>query len=194
MKTSGLNVHKGNVFCAIYDGKSYSEVKTFLTLTSTLYAMEEYLQAEGVERIAMESKGIYWIPVWNILEAMGFELLLVNPYPIKQIPGRKSDSKDAQWIAELLHKDLLRSSLVPDETIRELRCYSRKYVKLQQQITSVHQQIERCLEMCNIRLTCFVSNLSGMSVYVQEMMNRMANTNLPLLPKEINISAQSWYK
>ncbi len=164
MKTSGLDVHKDNVFCAIYNGETHSEVKVFPTLTSSLYSMGESLQAQGVVRIAMESTGIYWIPVWNILEAMGFELLLVNPYQIKQMPGRKSDTKDAQWIAELLHKGLLRSSLVPDERIRELRCYSRKYVKLQQQITSVYQQIERTLEMCNIRITCFVSNISGMSV------------------------------
>jgi len=133
-------------------------------LTNSLYAMGEYLLEQGVRRVAMESTGIYWIPVWNVLEAMGFELLLVNPYHIKQIPGRKSDAKDAQWISELLYKGLLRSSLIPDVTIRELRCYSRKYVKLQQQITSVYQQIERCLEMCNIRLTCFVSNISGVSV------------------------------
>ena len=75
--------------------------------------MGEYLQSENVEEIAMESTGIYWIPVWNILEQMQFKLMLVNPYLIKQMLGRKSDIKDAQWISTLLHKQLLRGSLIP---------------------------------------------------------------------------------
>lgn len=164
MKVCGLDVHKDSVFCAIYNGKKHNEVRNYATLTPCLYEMGEYLQSEGVHRIAMESTGIYWIPIWNVLEAMGFELLLVNPYLIKQMPGRKSDVKDAQWIATLLYKDLLRSSLVPDATIRELRSYSRKYVKLQQRRTSIIQQIERTLEMCGIRITSYVSNNSGKSI------------------------------
>lgn len=107
---------------------------------------------------------MYWVPVWNILEEMGFSLMLVNPYLIKQMPGRKSDVKDAQWIATLLQKGLLRSSLVPCQHIRELRTYSRKYVKLQQRQTSVLQEMERTLEMCSIRITSFASNISGKSV------------------------------
>jgi transposase len=106
-----------------------------------------YLQEEGVKKIAMESTGIYWIPVWNILEEMGFVLTLVNPYMIKQMPGRKSDVKDAQWIATLLHKGLLRGSLIPNKVIRQLRSYSRKYVHLQNDITKVFQEMERILEM-----------------------------------------------
>ncbi|GHS92242.1 IS110 family transposase [Bacteroidia bacterium] len=164
MKTCGLDVHKDSVFCAIHDGKTTTEVKSYPTLTNTLREMGEYLMVEGVEKIAMESTGIYWIPVWNILESMSFELILVNPYLIKQMPGRKSDVKDAQWIATLLNKGLLRGSLVPNETIRELRCYSRKYVKLQGRITSLLQEMERTLEMCNIRITSFVSNISGKSI------------------------------
>jgi transposase len=126
--------------------------------------MGMHLKSEGIKKIAMESTGIYWIPIWNILEEMGFELLLVNPYLIKQMPGRKSDVKDAQWIAMLLHKGLLRGSLVPSPLIRELRCYSRKYMKLQGEITSTLQEIERTLEMCNIRITSLVSNISGKSI------------------------------
>jgi transposase len=126
--------------------------------------MGEDLLSVGVEEIAMESTGIYWIPVWNILEEMGFKLMLVNPYLIKQMPGRKSDVKDAQWIATLLYKKLLRGSMVPCNEIRELRTYSRKYVKLQQRQTSVLQEMERILEMCSIRITSFVSNISGKSI------------------------------
>ncbi|MGC9027950.1 MAG: IS110 family transposase [bacterium] len=163
-KTCGLDVHKDTVFCAIYNGKAYGEVTEYATLTPTLYAMGAKLRSEGVEQVAIESTGIYWIPVWNILEEMGFNLMLVNPYLIKQMPGRKSDVKDAQWIATLLHKGLLRSSLVPCKEIRELRTYSRRYIKLQQRITSVLQDMERTLEVCNIRITSFVSNISSKSV------------------------------
>lgn len=163
-KTCGLDVHKDTIFCAIFDGKYQSEVKEYLTLSSSIRNLGEYLLQESVKEIAIESTGIYWIPIWNILEEMGFELMLVNPFLIKQMPGRKSDVKDAQWIATLLHKNLLRGSLVPCKEIRELRTYSRKYLKLQQKRTSILQEIERNLEICNIRITSFVSNISGKSV------------------------------
>jgi len=164
MKTCGLDVHKDTVFCGIYNGHAHEEVEVYSTLTPSLFEMGEKLLSAGVSRIAMESTGIYRIPVWNILEAMGFELMPVNPYFIKQMPGRKSDVKDAQWIATLLHKGLLRGSLVPDAQIRELRCYSRKYMKLQGEITSVLSEMERNLEMMNIRITSLVSNISGKSI------------------------------
>ena len=164
MKVSGLDVHKDTVFCAIYNGASPGEVKEFSTVTASIQEMGSYLQEAGVEKIAMESTGIYWIPVWNILESMGFTLMLVNPYLIKQMPGRKSDVKDAQWISMLLHKNLLRGSLIPCKRIRELRMYSRKYIKLQQRMTSVLQELERTLEMCNIRITSFVANIESKSV------------------------------
>jgi transposase len=163
-RVCGLDVHKDTIFCVTYDGKEYSPVKEYTTLTSAIQEMGGVLNSQGVTRIAMESTGMYWIPVWNILEDMGFDLMLVNPYLIKQMPGRKSDVKDAQWIATLLHKRMLRGSLVPDARIRELRTYSRKYMKLQQQITSVLQELERTLEICSIRVTSFVSNISGKSV------------------------------
>lgn len=186
MKTCGLDVHKDSVFCAIYDGKRCEKVEEYSTFTQTLRQMGMYLKSENVERVAMESTGIYWIPVWNILEQMGFELLLVNPYLIKQMPGRKSDVKDAQWIATLFHKGLLRGSLVPSPTIRELRCYSRKYMKLQGEITSTLQEIERTLEMCNIRITSLVSNISGRSIrkVVEQLINR--NSDVQELEKCIH--------
>jgi len=163
-RACGLDVHKNTIFRGIYNGKEHGEVKEYSTLTSSITSMGEQLLTEGVEEIAMESTGMYWIPVWNILEDMGFKLMLVNPYLIKQMPGRKSDVKDAQWIAMLLYKGMLRGSLIPNKEIRELRTYSRKYVKLQQRQTSVLQDMERTLEMCSIRITSFVSNISGKSV------------------------------
>ena len=164
MKVSGLDVHKDTIFCAIYDGKKYGEVKEFVTFSQSIRTMAQMLQQEGVRRIAMESTGIYWIPIWNILEEEGFELMLVNPYLIKQMPGRKSDVKDAQWIAKLLHKGMLRGSMIPSKTIRQLRTYSRRYVKMQGIITRVTQEMERILEMCNIRITSLMSNNHGVSI------------------------------
>lgn len=163
-KTSGLDVHKDTIFCGVYNGKTHNEVKEYSTLTDSIRSMGEDLQSEGVEEVAIESTGIYWIPVWNILEEMGFKLMLVNPYLIKQMPGRKSDVKDAQWIATLLHKGLLRGSLVPSKEIRELRSYSRRYMKLQHRQTAVLQDMDRNLVMCSIRITSFIGNISAKSV------------------------------
>jgi transposase len=164
IRACGLDVHKDTIFCATYDGKTQGPVVEYSTLTSSIIQMGKDLQCYGTVTIAMESTGMYWIPVWNILEEMGFPLVLVNPFLIKQMPGRKSDVKDAQWIATLLHKGLLRSSLVPVKEIRELRTYSRRYVKIQQRQTSVLQDLERTLEMCSVRITSFVSNISSKSV------------------------------
>ena len=150
MKVSGLDIHKDTIFCGIYDGSNKTEVQEFPTFSENIKKMGIILQNQKVKRVAMESTSIYWIPVWNILEDMGFELMLVIPFRIKQMPRRKSDVKDAQRIATLLHKRLLRGSLVPVKQIRELRSYSQRYVKLQTMITSSFQQMERILEMCNI--------------------------------------------
>jgi hypothetical protein len=117
---------------------------------------------------------------------MGFNLLLVNPFLIKQMSGRKSDVKDAQWIAALLHKGLLRGSLVPDLSIRELRTYSRKYMKLQQRQTSVLQDMERTLEASGIRISSFVSNISGKSFLRIICQIILGETNPDLLIKSVH--------
>lgn len=163
-RVCGLDVHKDTIFCAIYNGKKQSEVKEFATFTPTIKEMGDYLKKEGVKQIAMESTGIYWIPIWNVLEDMGFSQMLVNPYFIKQMPGRKSDVKDAQWIATLLHKGLLRGSLIPGKRIRELRTYSRKYVQLKGKITGLLTEMERLLELSSIRITSLISNINSKSV------------------------------
>jgi transposase len=163
-RVCGLDVHKDTIFCATFNGKNHDPVREYLTLTTQIQDMGKELQTLRVKTIAMESTGMYWVPVWNILEEMGFDLILVNPYLIKQMPGRKSDVKDAQWIASLLYKGLLRSSLVPCGKIRELRSYSRRYVKLTQRQTSTLQAMERTLEMCSIRITSFASHTHGKSV------------------------------
>ena len=162
-KICGLDVHKDSIFCAIYNGEKYSEVKEYETTTVSICSMGEYLQSENVTEVAMESTGIYWIAVWDLLLDMGFELTLVNPFLIKQMPGRKSDSKDAQWIAELLYKGMIRSSFVPPPLIQELRVYSRKYSKLQQQVTRVLVGMDNILIMCGIRASSCLSRITTKS-------------------------------
>ena len=164
MKVCGLDVHKDSIFCSIYDGKTTSEVKIFDSTTRAIYEMGEHLMTERVKRVAMESTSIYWIPVWNILLEMGFELTLVNPFLIKQMPGRKSDVKDAQWIATLLHKNLIRGSVIPNSTIQELRFYTRKYMKLQQDKCKLLTKMDRIMIMANIRISSCVSKLTNKSV------------------------------
>jgi transposase len=163
MKTCGLDVHKDTIFCAIYNGISYSIVQEFETLTNRIRDLGFYLQSEGVTCVAMESTGIYWIPVWDILLEMGFDLTLVNPFLIKQMPGRKSDVKDAQWISCLLYKDMLRSSVVPSAQIIQLRTYTRKYSKLQQQKTRSLTKMDTLLIKSGIRLSSCLSNLGNKS-------------------------------
>jgi len=164
MKTCGLDVHKDNVFCAIYDGKCYSQVTEYDTTTPKIRQMGEYLRSEGVTKVAMESTSTYWVPVWDVLLEMGFELMLVNPYLVKQMPGRKSDIKDAQWIACLLHKGMLRGSMIPSPVIQQLRTYSRKYTKLQEQKTRSLQKMDRIMVMSGFRIGSCMSNLGAKSV------------------------------
>ena len=162
--TCGLDVHKETIFCALYQEGKKSEVMQYAAFTSELVQMAQMLKDHGVKQIAMESTGIYWVPVWNVLEKEGFKLLLVNPYLIKQMPGRKSDVKDSQWIAQLLYKGMLKASIVPCDRIRELRCYSREYVKLQSYLTRVTQKMERILETANIRICSLVSKNNSKTV------------------------------
>ena len=164
MKVCGLDVHKDNVFCAVYNGECYSEVREYETMTNPIRQMGVYLRSEGVTQVAIESTSTYWVPVWNILCEMGFTPMLVNPYLIKQMPGRKSDVKDAQWISCLLHKGMLRGSVVPNATIQELRTYCRKYTKLQQQQTRSLQKMDRIMVMSGIRIGSCMSNLGTKSV------------------------------
>jgi transposase len=164
MKVSGLDVHKDSIFCAIYDGKSYSQVQEYDSTTPKIRQLGEYLRSEGVEKVALESTSTYWVPVWDVLLEMGFELMLVNPFLIKQMPGRKSDIKDAQWISCLLHKGMLRGSLIPSPIIQQLRVYSRKYTKLQEQKTRSLQKMDRIMVMCGFRISSCMSNLGTKSV------------------------------
>jgi transposase len=138
-------------------------IKEYTTLTSGIEELDKDLQRMSVSLVAMESIGIYWIPVWKILEKH-FKMILVNPYYIKQVPGRKTDVKVAQWIATLLQKGLLKESFVAEGLLAELRDYSRGYVRLCSQETRLEHAIEMQLIKCNIRITSLATKIGSATV------------------------------
>lgn len=162
-KVCGLDVHKDTIFLCILAGNGQTFLKEFGTLTAEVEEMRNLIKAEQVEDLAMESTGIYWIPIWRILQGQ-VEMKLVNPYFIKQLPGRKTDVKDSQWIATVLQKNLIKGSYIPGKHIQELRQYERRYVHLCEQVTRVEQAIDRQLHRCNIRITNFTSKVGSASV------------------------------
>mgnify|MGYP000853794275 FL=1 len=157
-KASGLDVHKDSVFACILDeqGNKIFE-KRFGTLTPELTALRDTLVSHGCGRVAMESTSIYWMPVWHVLSS-DFSLKLANPYFIKQLPGRKSDVKDAHWIAQCLQKDLIKGSFVPGEVLQEMRQYGRQCFRLTKNRVRLEQQLDNQLQRCNIRFSNYVSN------------------------------------
>ena len=157
-KCCGLDVHKDSVFACILDeqGKIFFE-KRYGTLTPDLTKLRDTLIENGCGRVAMESTSIYWMPIWHVLES-DFELSLANPYFIKQLPGRKSDVKDAQWIAECLQKNLIKSSFVVDDVLRQMRQYARQHRRLTKNRVRLEQQLDNQLQRCNIRFSNYVSN------------------------------------
>jgi transposase len=160
---SGLDVHKDTIFACILQKGKAPFVREYTTLTSGIKELRKDLQTMAVKTVAIESTGIYWMPVWKILEGH-FKMILVNPYYIKQIPGRKTDVKDAHWIATLLQKGLLKESFVAEGLIAELREYERGYIRLCTHESRLEQAIERQLIKCNIRITSFATHIGSTSV------------------------------
>src|SRR5688572_22678403 len=133
-RVAGLDVHKKTIVACIRlassQGKVQDETRTFGTMTDDLLALLDWLLEQQVTHVAMESTGVLWKPVWNILDGHGLDLLLVNAKELKQVPGRKSDVKDSQWIAQLLGCGLLKSSFVPERGQRDLRDLTRYRAQL----------------------------------------------------------------
>jgi transposase len=157
-RVCGLDVHKDSVFACILDeqGKKIFEQR-FGTLTPDLDKLRDTLVAHNCCRVAMESTSIYWMPVWRILAA-DFSLKLANPYFIKQLPGRKSDVKDAAWIAECLQKESIKDSFVAGEVLQQMRQYTRQIHRLTKSRVRLEQQLDNQLQRCNIRISNYVSN------------------------------------
>jgi transposase len=143
-------------------GKVEYEVRHWGTTTRELVEMAQWLSAMGVTHVAMESTGVYWKPIFNILEAQ-FEILLANAHHLKNVPGRKTDIKDCQWIAQLLQHGLLKGSFIPPLPQRELRDLTRQRTQLVDEASRISNRIQKVLEDANVKLGSVVSNVVGTS-------------------------------
>jgi transposase len=164
-RCAGIDVHKESVtVCVIRPdatGAPAGEVVGYGTTTRELRQLSEYLQECGVTHVVMESTGVYWKPVWQILEEGGFHLVLANAKEVRNMPGRKTDQADAVWLATLLRKGLVKGSFIPPAQIRALRDLCRARVTLVRDRTRVVQRIEKVLEEANIKLDTVASDLMG---------------------------------
>jgi len=162
----GLDVHQATVVACLLVGKPgkkpRKDVRTFGTVTAELVRLREWLVAEGCTQVGMESTGVYWMPVCTILEE-AFKLVVGNATHIKQVPGRKTDVKDSEWIADLLRHGLIRPSFVPTKPLRELRDLLRYRRKLVESTTSERNRMLKLLEMGNIKLSTVVTDVFGVS-------------------------------
>lgn len=162
----GLDVHKDSVVACVRlvggDGRLTQEVRSFGTTSRAILQLGDWLERHGVSIAAMESTGVYWKPIWNLLEDR-LKLILVNAGHIKQVPGRKTDVKDCQWIAQLLGCGLLRASFVPDRPQRELRDLTRQRSQLTGDKTRVANRIQKVLEDANIKLASVATDVLGVS-------------------------------
>jgi transposase len=162
----GIDGHKQTaVACAITPGSAgqpRKEIRTFGTMTEELLRLSDWLAARGITHIAMESTGVYWKPLWNLLEGR-FALLLVNAQHVKQVPGRKTDVRDCEWLADLLRHGLLRASFVPERAQRELRELTRYRATLVQERSAEVNRVQKTLEGANLKLGDVTSVVLGVS-------------------------------
>ena len=162
----GLDVHQATVVACLLivlqNGKVQKQVRTFGTTTRELLALREWLLSEGCTHVAMESTGVYWKPVYAILEGT-LEIVVANAQHVKKVPGRKTDVKDAEWLADLLCHGLLRSSFVPPKPIRQLRDLTRYRRKLVESQTAERNRLLKLLETANIKLASVATDVFGVS-------------------------------
>jgi transposase len=164
-RCAGLDVHKDTVVGCLRvqeRGQVRREVRRWATTTAELLELGDWLRQAGCTHVAMEATGVYWKPVWHVLEGE-FELILANPAHIRNVPGRKSDVNDATWIADLLAHGLIRASLVPPSPIQELRDLTRTRKQLMREIVQHKQRIQKVLEDANVKLASVVSDVFGES-------------------------------
>jgi len=159
----GLDVHKDSVFACILNENGVIFQEKFGVLTPELEQLAAALQEHDVSEVCMESTSIYWMPVWRVLEPYVAVLKLVNPYFIKQLPGKKSDVKDAEWIATCLLKDLIRGSYVPADIIQQLRQYDRRISDLNAECVRKLGKLDAAMQRCNIRISNYVATTDGKS-------------------------------
>lgn len=162
----GLDVHKKNVVACIWiretNGKTQKQIRTFSTMTGDLLVLHDWLASFGITHVAMESTGVFWKPVYAILED-SFTILLVNAAHIKAVPGRKTDVRDCEWIADLLAHGLLKGSFIPPDSIRDLRDLTRYRKSLIDERAREVNRLHKLLESANIKLTAVATDVMGVS-------------------------------
>ncbi len=163
-RCAGLDVHKDSVVACVrcVSPPQSRQVRTFATTTSDLLALADWLGTHGCTHVAMEATGVYWKPVWHLLEGR-FALVLANAQHVRNVPGRKTDVNDAMWIAELLAHGLIRGSFVPPAPIQELRDLTRTRKQLVREISQHTLRLQKVLEDANIKVASVLSNLLGQS-------------------------------
>ncbi|MDZ4129290.1 MAG: IS110 family transposase, partial [Hydrogenophaga sp.] len=164
-RCAGLDVHKQTVVaCARVAGNGplQQEVRTFATTTSGLLELADWLESLGAEHVAMEATGVYWKPVWHVLDGH-FELVRANAAQVKNVPGRKTDVNDAMWLADLLAHCLIRASFVPPVAVQELRTLTRTRKQFVRDRSAHVQRIEKVLEDPNLKLGVVLSDILGKS-------------------------------
>ena len=161
LHAAGLDIGAAEIWACVPEGRDETSVRVFQTFTVDLHALADWLEMCGVETVAMESTGIYWIPVYEILEARGFEVFLVNARHIKNVPGRKTDVLDCQWIQQLHTYGLLRASFRPEAEVCALRAYIRHRDNLIRYRSAHIQHMQKALHLMNVQLTNVISDITG---------------------------------
>lgn len=164
-RCSGLDVHKRFVVAClsiVEDGQRHKELRQVGTMTDEILALKAWLQASGCRQIAMESTGVFWKPLYHLLED-SFDIVLVNAQHMKAVPGRKTDVKDAEWIADLLQHGLLKASFIPSKEQQAVRDLTRTRMRLLQERTRLVNRIQKVLEDANLKLASVVSDVMGVT-------------------------------
>jgi transposase len=208
-RCAGLDVHKKSVSACVrisHGGRICKQTAVFGTFTSDLEHLREWLEKHKVTHIALESTGVFWIPVWNVLERSDakLELVLINPQHVHALPGRKTDQKDCERIAELLQYGLLKSSFIPPPPIRELRDLTRRRTHVQGERNRVLNRIRRLLETVNVKLGSVASDIGGKTCrlilaqisrgnYAAEELAKLAQAGLKNKRAELRASLKGFY-
>ena len=165
-RCSGIDVHKRFLVACLSivgaKGQRHKELRQFGTMTGELLALKEWLKAAGCTHLALESTGVYWKPIYHLLED-SFEIVLVNAQHMKAVPGRKTDVKDAEWLADLLQHGLLKASFIPGKEQQAVRDLTRTRMRLMQERTRLINRIQKVLEDANIKLASVVSDVMGVT-------------------------------
>jgi transposase len=163
LNAAGLDIGDDEIYAAIPEGRDEVSVRVFQTFTRNLHALADWLESCGVDTVAMESTGVYWIPIYEILETRGFEVYLVNARHIKNVPGRKTDTLDCQWIQQLHTYGLLQASFRPPQEICALRDLARHRDNLIRSCSREIQHMQKALQLMNIKLTNVISDITGVT-------------------------------